>query len=357
VAATRPRHVRIVAGVISAGPQVTADDAEPCATYATRRAGEPLLRQGPVDRQLAQADVRAILHEVVVCVEVVVERAVVGGRLLARGVWARGIRRLPVRRARARDGFVALVDGWIAELIERPLAGVVVDLAALHPGERSVERKRLPLGRGVQAEVVVGVDVADLHHGGRRGTSGRALAGVRFERNFILHVVLGVADVESFLIQRVIRGRSRQKTGANRFVELRLRPDPPRSVDHAKWRTGCDPEDLRVRVALVGTNEERWNLEIRDLLTRAITGEVDAPEVIGLGEEHGAERELVRMSLERPGILELSTASEPRSSAQRNADNLVRRTLRGVAVFQRVVLEEVHVEAVLGLRGEGRLQA
>src|SRR3989337_2645002 len=119
VAATRARDVRIVAAVLRARPQFRADDAEP-RRGEVRQAERPDERRWklPVHGQLAKPDERPVLDEVLIRVEVVVERLVV-------------THRLPLGRRLAR-----LVVDCIALLVERPLPGVGVDVPALHPVEQ-----------------------------------------------------------------------------------------------------------------------------------------------------------------------------------------------------------------------------
>src|SRR3954447_19480648 len=99
IAATRTGDVRVVPRVVRVRPQVTADDAEANGVEVERQPRRPALRQAPVDREFAEAHERAALHEVIVRIEVVVERAVVRRRLLAGRVRTGGGRGLPVSSA------------------------------------------------------------------------------------------------------------------------------------------------------------------------------------------------------------------------------------------------------------------
>ena len=60
------------------------------------------------------------------------------------------------------------------------------------------------------------------------------------------------------------------------------------------------------------------------------------------------------MPLERAGVLPLRLI--PGRRGERNLDDLVGRALFGIAVFQRVVVQEVGVEPELGFARERRLQ-
>src|SRR4051794_3971875 len=102
IATTRTGDVGVVARVLRVRPQVAADDAEANGVEVERQPRRPVLRQAPVDGELAEADEGSALYEVIVRIEVVVERAVVRRRLLARRVRAGRIRRLPVGGAARR---------------------------------------------------------------------------------------------------------------------------------------------------------------------------------------------------------------------------------------------------------------
>src|SRR4029079_14528641 len=117
ITAAWPRDVRVITRVLRVRPQVAANDAEPNGAEVERQTRRPALGQRPVHRELAEAEIRSVLHEVVVRIEVVVERAVVRRRLLAGRVRTSRSARLPIRgTGRRRLG--ALVEHLVAQLVE-----------------------------------------------------------------------------------------------------------------------------------------------------------------------------------------------------------------------------------------------
>src|SRR6266480_844874 len=66
IAATRARHVWIVAAVLGVRPQVATDEAQSGAVEATRCARHPMLRNRPVHGELTQPQIGTLLHEVFV---------------------------------------------------------------------------------------------------------------------------------------------------------------------------------------------------------------------------------------------------------------------------------------------------